>query len=91
MATYEINFSALNTAKGNLENTLNELQQQMKKLDEIQETMLSDSSWKGPNKTRFRKSFNEYQTALDQLYKSAVDHYEKLVQMMNEYAKAEMN
>lgn len=55
MATYEINFSALNTAKGNLENTLNELQQQMKKLDEIQETMLSDSSWKGPNKSRFRK------------------------------------
>lgn len=91
MATYEINFLALNTATDRLEDTISQLRQQMKTLVDIKENMLSDKVWYGPNKSKFKQSFSEYQNALNELYQSAVDHYNKLVQITNEYKKAESN
>ena len=91
MATYEINFPALSTATDRLEDTISQLRLQMQTLDDIKENILSDKAWYGPNKSKFKQGFTEYQTALNELYKSAVDHYNKLVQITNEYKKAESN
>ena len=63
----------------------------MQTLDDIKENILSDKAWYGPNKSKFKQGSTEYQTALNELYKSAVDHYNKLVQITNEYKKAESN
>lgn len=91
MATYEINFPALSTATDRLEDTISQLRLQMQTLDDIKENILSDKAWYGPNKSKFKQGFTEYQTALNELHKSAVDHYNKLVQITNEYKKAESN
>ena len=91
IATYEINFPALSTATDRLEDTNRQLRLQMQTLDDIKENILSDKAWYGPNKSKFKQGFTEYQIALNELYKSVVDHYNKLVQITNEYKKAESN
>ena len=91
MATFEINFPALSTATDRVEDSISQLRLQMQTLDDIKENILSDKAWYGPNKSKFKQGFTEYQTALNELYKSAVDHYNKLVQITNEYKKAESN
>lgn len=91
MATYEINFPALSQATVNLEETIKELQTQMQRLNDIRENMLSDKLWYGPNKSRFSQSFSNYQTELDRLYKNAVDHHSKLVEITTTYKQAEIN
>ena len=88
-ATYEINFPALSTATDRLEDTISQLRLQMQTLDDIKENILSDKAWYGPNKSKLKQGFTEYQTAQHELYKSAVDHYNKLVQITIESKEAD--
>lgn len=91
MATYEVNFPALQAGAANLEETIGRLQAEMTKLNEIQETMLNDSLWYGPNKSKYTQGFNAYKAALADLYMNATDHLTKLQEIMTAYANAEMN
>lgn len=90
MATYEINFPALQTAIGNLQNTLELLQKEIKELETTKTTLLNDNCWKGPNKSTYIKNFENYQTSLTALYNSAVEHLNKLNEIKATYANAEM-
>lgn len=91
MATYEINFPQLQSAKNSLEEIIRKLQEQMKRMEDIKTTMLNDRLWQGPNKMRYTQSFSQYQEALAVLYNSAVDQLTKLNEIMQTYAKAETN
>lgn len=89
MATYELHLAQLKSATTNLETIIDRLKAEIDKMTEIRSTLLSDNLWKGSAKTRFSKDFDNYQNALQQLYAEATDHYNKLLQIINEYAKAE--
>lgn len=91
MATYEVNFPALQAAQAHLQEILEQLQTQMKRMDEIKDSMLNDSLWYGPNKSKYFQSFGEYQNALTTLYANAVDHLSKLNEIIKTYANAEVN
>lgn len=91
MATYEVNFSAAKSAASHLETILEQLQLQIKQMNKIEETMLNDSLWYGPNKSQFKQNFTEYKSAMNMLYNNAVEHLNKLNEMLQTYAKAEMN
>ena len=91
MATYEVNFSAAKSAASHLESILEQLQLQIKRMDEIETTMLNDSLWYGPNKSQFKQNFAEYKIAMKILYNNAVEHLNKLNEMLQIYAKPEMN
>jgi WXG100 family type VII secretion target len=89
MAGYQVDFGALQTAATNLQATLEQLQAQMKELDSIKTSMLSDSTWKGPNKSKFVTTFEQYQSSLNELYSNANLHLEKLQESIKTYASAE--
>lgn len=91
MATYEVNFAAAQAAATHLQEILTSLQTQMKRMDEIQTTMLNDSLWYGPNKTKYTQKFTQYKNALATLYSNAVDQLGKLNEIIKTYANAEMN
>lgn len=90
MATYEIDFAALQNAIARQEDIISRMEAEIKKMENIKETMLNDSLWKGPNKSRYFQSFAEYQNALNTLYMSAVEHLNKLIEMKQTYMTAEM-
>ena len=91
MATYEVNFPALEAAATHLQSILESLQKQMKRMEEIETTMLNDSLWYGPNKTQYTQKFAQYKNSLATLYNSAVDQLRKLNEIINTYAKTEVN
>lgn len=91
MATYEVNFTALQTAIGHLETTVTDMKTEIDKLENIKKDLLNDTLWKGPNKSKYFQSFEAYQSALGVLYTNAVDHLTKLTEMQKAYAGAEIN
>lgn len=91
MATYTVNFSALQSAIAHLEETLNRMKQEIDKMENIKTTLLNDSLWKGPNKSNYFQKFEAYQNALKTLYNNAADHLTKLNEIKRTYASAEVN
>lgn len=89
MATYEIDVTKAVVAAGHLNETITELEMQIRELNKIQETMLNDSLWKGPNKTDFTNKFEAYKTALTALYANSVEHYNHLNDIIQTYVNAE--
>lgn len=91
MATYEVNFPALQAAANHLQEIIANLQTQMKRMEEIKTTMLNDSLWYGPNKTQYTQKFVQYQNSLATLYNNALDQLSKLNEIIKTYANAEVN
>lgn len=91
MATYTVNFAALQTAIAHLEETLTNMKSEIDKMENIKKTLLDDNHWCGPNKKNYTQKFEAYQSAMSVLYNSAVEHLNKLNEIKKTYANAEIN
>ena len=61
----------------------------MKQIVTIENEMLNDALWYGPNKSSFMTRLGEYKTAINGLYNNAVEHHTALQQVISTYASAE--
>lgn len=91
MATYTVNFGALQSAIAHLEETLARMKQEIDKMETIKTTLMNDSLWYGPNKKNYFQKFEAYQNAMSALYNNAADHLTKLNEIKKAYANAEVN
>lgn len=91
MATYTVNFGALQSAITHQEEILGRMKQEIEKMETIKNTLLNDSLWHGPNKQNYFQKFEAYQNAVSALYNNAVDHLTKLNEIKKTYANAEVN
>lgn len=89
MAGYEINFAKMKAAIEHLETSLRAIDKEMKSIESVRTTTLSDAVWKGPNKSSFSTDMAKYENALNALYKSANEHYIKLNEIVKAYANQE--
>lgn len=89
MDGYNIDFAAAGPAADKLSNILEGLAKEIKSLDKVEEDMLSDANWKGPNKSTFQAEFAEYRAAIAGLYNNGVEHLETLQKILSTYASAE--
>jgi len=91
MATYTVNFAALQSAIAHQEEILARMKQEIEKMETIKNTLLNDSLWYGPNKKNYFQKFETYQNAMNALYNNAADHLTKLNEIKKTYAGAEVN
>lgn len=91
MTGFQINFSAMNTAMTHFDETLQEIQKEMKEIETIKTTTLSDSIWKGQKKSEYIQSLEKYQLALDELYRASCDHLVKLNEIVKLHVNAEIS
>lgn len=89
MDGYEIHFDQASQAAAQLGSIIDNLQLQIKKMDEIEEGLLNDAYWYGPNKAAFSRQLQEYRTSVNNLYSNAVEHLEQLNKVLATYANAE--
>lgn len=90
MDGYEIHFDQASQAAAQLTTILENLQLQISKLTEIEENLLNDAYWHGPNKALFSQQLQEYKTSANNLYNNAAEHLESLNQVLASYASAEV-
>ena len=86
---YKVDFGRAKTLSVQLEQALNGLDAEIKKLEQIEGTMLDDSNWKRPNKNQFKSEFDEYEAAIVALSKNGWEHYNALQKVLQTYANAE--
>ena len=89
--SYHEDVAALQAGAVNLEETIEQFAAEINRMKEIEENMLNDSLWYGPNKAKFKSEFSEYMSAVAKLYEQAVDHLAKLQEIMKTYVQAETN
>lgn len=89
MDGYKIDFGAAQQAAEQLNTILESLAEEIQKLDQVQQDLLSDANWKGPNKSTFQAEFAEYRTAIAGLYKNGSEHLEKFQEILSAYVNAE--
>ena len=89
MDGYEINFDQVQQQATKLSTTLESLQQQIQKMQNVRSELLSDANWYGPNKMTFQNRFEEYLTSISNLLQSGQDHREKLGTIITTYSNTE--
>ena len=89
MDGYEINFSEAQKAAQQLTDILEEFSKLIQQLSTNEEQMLNDALWYGPNKADFSRKFEEYKTAVNNLYKNAAEHLTALNEVIGTYSAAE--
>ncbi len=89
--SYNVDVAGLQAGAANLEETIEQFAAEINKMKEIEENMLNDSLWYGPNKAKFKNEFTEYMNAVVKLYEQAIDHLAKLQEILKTYVQAESN
>ncbi len=78
MSGYSIEPAAASQAIEQLEQILEELRAEIGRLSSVENDLLSDANWQGPNKQSFRSDFSAYLTAVAKLHDNGVEHLEAL-------------
>lgn len=89
MDGYEIQLEGATQGAAELSTIIEGFETQMKQIETVENEMLNDSLWYGPNKTSFMNRLSEYKTSIAGLYNNAVEHHAALLQVISTYASAE--
>lgn len=87
---YEVHFGEAQNAAKELQNVLERMQQQIQELEKVEEELLNDRLWTGPNKNQFKMKFEEYRSGMVNLYNNGQEHLQALQQIISTYQKPEM-
>ena len=89
MSGYSIEPAAASQAIDQLEQILEELRAEIERLSSVENDLLSDANWQGPNKQNFRNDFTAYLSAVAKLYDNGVEHLEALQGIVASYIENE--
>lgn len=89
MDGYDIQLEGATQGATELSTIIEGLETQLKQIETIENEMLNDSLWYGPNKTSFMNRLSDYKAAVSGLYNNAVEHHAALQQVISTYASAE--
>lgn len=89
MSGYTINPEAASQAIQQLNEYLEALGNEITKLRSVEDEVLSDSNWQGPNKQEYRADFDAYLEAAAGLLKNGYEHLEALQGIASAYIENE--
>ena len=89
MSGYTIEPAAASQAIEQLSQILEELKLEIERLAGVEEDLLSDANWQGPNKQEYRADFDNYLEAARKLLANGVEHLEALQGITTTYLENE--
>ena len=89
MSGYTINPEAASQAIQQLNECLEALGNEITQLKTVEDDVLSDANWQGPNKQEYRADFDNYLDAARKLLANGVEHLEALQGITTTYLENE--